>query len=305
MKGVSFLQQLWCTATQSISWQEQFFENVAEFTISIKTSGGNILWAFVKIIVILLLTRIVIKLLSSITKQVMGSNKWKQTEKQAKRTTTLMTLFHSTSRYLIYFIAIIAILEQLGFHNIVSNLMVTAGIGSVAIGFGAQSLVKDVVTGFFMMFENQVSVGDYVKIGESEGFVEATAMRVTYLRTRAGEQIIIPNGTIGRIINYSRGNSSAFIVVSTAYEADTEAIIALLKDSLSNFAEKYKETIEEPPVVTGITMFTASSVDIGISCKTKPLQNLAIERELRLHVKKVFDVNKIKFPYQKIDVHTK
>ena len=299
------LQQLRLTVMQSISWQEQFLENLAEATNTIKASGGNILWALVKIIVILLLARMLIKLLSNVTRIITNSNKWKQTEKQAKRTTTLMTLFHSTSRYLIYFIAIVAVFEQLGFHNIVSNLMVTAGIGSVAIGFGAQSLVKDVVTGFFMMFENQLSVGDYVKIGDSEGFVEATAMRVTYLRTRTGEQIIIPNGTIDRIINYSVGNNRAFITISTAYETDTEVIISLLKDNLKDFANNHKDIIEEPPVVTGITAFTAFSVDIGISCKTKPMQNLFIERELRLFVKKVFDENNIEFPYQKIDVHTK
>ena len=292
-------------ALSYLSWQAQFLENFDEFITGVQTNGGNILWATVKILVILLFARIILAALSKITRFVISSAKQKQDEKQEKRTTTLMTLFHSTSRYVIYFIAIIAILDQIGFHNVTSNLMMTAGIGSVAIGFGAQSLVKDVVTGIFMMFENQLSVGDFVKIGENEGFVEATAMRVTYLRTKSGEQVIIPNGTINRITNYSRGNGTAFITVSTAYEANTADIIKLLEEHFPDFVKKHEEKIEELPYVVGITQFSASSVDIGIGCKTKPMQQVAVERELRLFVKELFDGHGIEFPYQHIDVHTK
>ncbi len=285
----------------TVSWYEQFFENVKNFIDSIVDNIGNILWVLLQIVIVVIVAHIAIDLVSSITKRVMDSERYHEDEKQGKRVDTLMTLARSTMRYVIYFFAGIIILGHLGFNDIIGYLLGTAGVASVAIGFGAQSLVKDVVTGFFMMFENQFSVGEFVKIGENEGYVEATAMRVTYLRTTKGEQIIIPNGTIGRITNYSRGNNLASVTVSTAYEANTAQIMNLIEEALAVYAKENKDLLEGKPAVLGITAFSDSSVDIGISCKTKAMKQRQVEREIRMVVKELFDDNNITFPYPHVD----
>lgn len=297
----SFVQNSIITISSTVSWYDQFLENVKNFVNNIADNIGNILWVLLQIVLVVILARVAINLVSSITKHMMTSKRYHQNEKQGKRIDTLMTLTRSTMRYVIYFFAGIIILGYLGFNDIIGYLLGTAGIASVAIGFGAQSLVKDVVTGFFMMFENQFSVGEFVKIGEDEGYVEATAMRVTYLRTMKGEQIIIPNGTIGRITNYSRGNNLASVTVSTAYEANTAQIIQLLEEALTAFAKEHKDLLEGKPAVLGITAFSDSSVDIGISCKTKAMKQRQVEREIRILVKELFDENHIAFPYPHVD----
>ena len=201
---------------------------------------------------------------------------------QARRVQTMMTMTRSTFRYIVYGICALMILAQLGFGNAINNLLLSAGIGSLALGIGAQSLIKDVVTGFFMMFEKQFSVGDYVKLDDIEGTVTATAMRVTYLKNFAGQQIIIPNGTIGRVINYSRMDSLAKVTVSTPYEI-----------------------IVEEPKVQGITELADSSVNITVICRTLPLRHWEVERGLRLAIKEALDEAGIGIPYPQQDVHLK
>lgn len=171
---------------------EQF---TGHFQAALENSGvflADALWALIKVAAIFLAARFTLAVVSRMTRHVMNSARYHRTESGGKRTDTVMTLTRSFSRYLIYSVALVMALVELGVGDLVNNLIVTAGIGSVAIGFGAQSLVKDMVTGFFLMFENQFSVGDYIKVDGQEGYVEATAMRVTYLRTFKGEQIIIP-----------------------------------------------------------------------------------------------------------------
>ena len=115
-----------------------------------------------------------------------------------------------------------------------------------------------------MIFENQFSVGDYIRIDDVEGTVEATAMRVTYLRSMKGDQIIIPNGTIERVINYNKGNAVAAVTISTAYESDTRKVMELIGLAVERYAKEHEQLIEEPPFVQGITNFGPSSVDIGM-----------------------------------------
>ena len=197
------------------------------------------------------------------------------------------------------------ILAQLGFGNAINNLLLSAGIGSLALGIGAQSLIKDVVTGFFMMFEKQFSVGDYVKLDDIEGTVTATAMRVTYLKNFAGQQIIIPNGTIGRVINYSRMDSLAKVTVSTPYEADSRQVMEILDQAVKVYAKQVKEVIVEEPKVQGITELADSSVNITVICRTLPLRHWEVERGLRLAVKEALDEAGIGIPYPQQDVHFK
>lgn len=279
---------------------DQFLTHFYELLDYIKSNLGNLLWDMLSIIVIFFIAKFILHIISNITSHVMNGDRYHKTDYQGKRLDTLMTLVRSVARYLVYFGAIIMVLNQFNLGKPMNSLLVTAGIGSLAIGFGAQNLVRDVVTGFFMMFENQFSVGDYIKTDEAEGTVEATAMRVTYLRSLKGDQIIVPNGSISRVINYSRGGYFASVTISISYEVDTRSMIDIIDIAVHTYAAENAELIDEEPVVLGITAFRDSYVDINVICKVRPMKQWQVERGMRLAVKEAFDKSGVSFPYPHI-----
>ncbi len=284
-------------AQEVVTVSEQFQKNLTGFVDFLVRNRGNILWNLFLILLIILGAKLLLHLISKVTTQIIQKPKNQTNTPVAKRTRTLLTLFRSVSRYAIYFMGFLFVLSILGMGKPLSNLLVTAGIGSLAIGFGAQNLVRDVVSGMFMIFENQFAVGDYIKIDDVEGTVEATAMRVTYLRSFKGDQIIIPNGSITRVINYNKGSAMASVTISTAYESDTRKVIELIERAVGQYAREHSELIEEEPFVQGITNLGESSVDIGVICKVKPMKQWEVERGIRLAVKEAFDQNGVGFPY--------
>ena len=284
-------------AQEVVTVSEQFQKNLTGFVDFLVRNRGNIVWNLFLILLIILGAKLLLHLISKVTTQIIQKPKNQTNTPVAKRTRTLLTLFRSVSRYAIYFMGFLFVLSILGMGKPLSNLLVTAGIGSLAIGFGAQNLVRDVVSGMFMIFENQFAVGDYIKIDDVEGTVEATAMRVTYLRSFKGDQIIIPNGSITRVINYNKGSAIASVTISTAYESDTRKVIELIERAVGQYAREHSELIEEEPFVQGITNLGESSVDIGVICKVKPMKQWEVERGIRLAVKEAFDQNGVGFPY--------
>ena len=284
-------------AQEVVTVSEQFQKNLTGFVDFLVRNRGNILWNLFLILLIILGAKLLLHLISKVTTQIIQKPKNQTNTPVAKRTRTLLTLFRSVSRYAIYFMGFLFVLSILGMGKPLSNLLVTAGIGSLAIGFGAQNLVRDVVSGMFMIFENQFAVGDYIKIDDVEGTVEATAMRVTYLRSFKGDQIIIPNGSITRVINYNKGSAIASVTISTAYESDTRKVIELIERAVGQYAREHSELTEEEPFVQGITNLGESSVDIGVICKVKPMKQWEVERGIRLAVKEAFDQNGVGFPY--------
>ena len=164
-----------------------------------------------KIVFIILLSAIVVKSGKMVIRrifQVKFKGPLRQSERREK---TLLKLLENTLSYVVYFSAILAILSE--FRIDVKGLLAGAGVLGLAVGFGAQSLVKDVITGFFIIFEDQFSVGDYVKIGAAEGIVEEIGLRTTKIKSFTGEVHILPNGTISQVVNYSMKNSLAIVDV--------------------------------------------------------------------------------------------
>lgn len=272
------------------------------FWSGIVDNSGMILWRLLGVAVIFLAGKLALNLVSRLTAMQMKKSE-SLPEIQARRVQTMMTMLRSVFRYVVYFICALMILAQLGYGNAINNLLLSAGIGSLAIGIGAQSLIKDVATGFFMMFEKQYSVGDFVKLDDIEGTVTATAMRVTYLKNYTGQQIIIPNGSISRVINYSRMDSLAKVVISTPYEADTRSVMEIIRQAAEAYAATQPEVIVEPPQVLGISELAESAVNITVICKTKPCQHWAVERGLRLAVKERLEEEGLSIPYPQQDVH--
>ena len=277
-------------------------EHFQRFLNGLWESSGTLLWKGLGIVLIIVGGKLTLNLISRMT-----SRQIKKSETlplaQARRIQTMMTMTRSTFRYLVYAVCALMILAQLGFGDAISNLLLSAGIGSLALAFGAQSLIKDVITGFFMMFEKQYSVGDVVKIDNVEGTVTATAMRVTYLKDGQGHQIIIPNGTIMRVINYSRENSIAKVVIGTPYEADTRKVMAIIENAALEYAATRSDIVVEAPKVLGITELAASSVNITVTCITKPCQHWEMERGLRMALKEALEQEGIAMPYPQQDVH--
>ena len=180
---------------------------------------------------------------------------------------------------------------------------VLSAVGFV-VGIGAQSLVKDLINGFFILFEDQYGVGDHVTIGTFSGIVETIGIRTTVIRDFSADVHLIPNGTINQVTNHSRGNIRFIVDVDISYEEDIDNAINVI----TNVCNKYKnenENIVEPIEVLGVNSLNASSVTIRIIGKTKPLKQWEAERELRKRVKKVLDEEGIEIPYPKTQLVNK
>lgn len=217
-----------------------------------------------------------------------------------RRYRTILRLVQSIVSYVVYFSAILAILSAVNID--VKGLLAGAGIVGLAVGFGAQSLVKDVITGFFIIFEDQFGVGDYIKITSVEGTVLEIGLRTTKIKGAAGEINIVPNGSITDVVNYSINNSIAIIDVSVAYSSDIAKAERLIEEYLKELPKKHEE-ITAPPTLLGVQNVVGAEVSIRISVETLPMQHFAISRMVRRDVKEIFDRNRIEIPYPKMMVY--
>ena len=208
-----------------------------------------------------------------------------------KKANTLAALLKSILRYTVYFFGIAAILTQ-----IFGTISLTfASIGGVAIGFGAQNLVKDVINGFFILFEDQFAVGDYIHIGDKGGIVESIGLRLTKLKDFNGDINIIPNGLINQVTNHSRSDMRILVDVDVAYEEDIDRVIEVISEVCEKF--KGNENIVEGPKVVGVTSLKESGVTIRVFGRAKPMTQWDCENNLRVEIKKALDKAKIEVPY--------
>ncbi len=218
---------------------------------------------------------------------------------------TLTPLLKQIWRYLVFFITSLLILDQ--FNIKLTPILATAGVAGLAIGFGAQRLVKDLITGFFLLLEDQYSVGDYITVGSFSGIVEELGLRVTRLRDFNGDLHIIPNGNIDNVTNHARGDSRSWVDVGVPYEEDLDRVITVIQEVLTELAKKFPE-ITEGPEVLGVVELNQSQAVIRIQTRTEPLQHWLVEREIRRAVKNRLHREGISWPYprhvicqQKID----
>jgi small conductance mechanosensitive channel len=181
----------------------------------------------------------------------------------------------------------------------IAPIIASAGILGIALGFGAQSLVKDFLSGVFMIFEDQYGVGDVVDVGEAIGTVEAVTLRVTRLRDLNGTVWYVPNGEILRVGNMSQNWSRAVLDVSVGYGEDLGRVTRVLKEVAHDLweDEEYSELIIEEPEVTGVEMLAADSVNLRVLIKTRPLEQWAVAREMRQRIKARFDHEGIEIPF--------
>lgn len=260
----------------------------------------SIVWIIVSILFILLLRKIITKVLLKITNKVFNEDESERYKLDYSRMKTLKSVINSVIIYGIYFIAYIMIFEQLGIK--IAPLLAAAGVGGLAIGFGAQSLVKDIITGFFILFENQFTVGDYITIDDKSGIVEELALRITKIRDFNGELHIIPNGSINRVTNKCRGSMRALVKIGISYEENIDNAIDILNDECIDIAKHIPDIIEGPKVL-GVSDLGESDVIITTVAQCKPMEQWKIERLMRKRFKEAFDRNNIEIPYPKSVVY--
>ena len=212
-----------------------------------------------------------------------------------KRANTLQTILKSVMSYIVYFIAAITILDALTVP--IAAVLSAAGILGLAVGFGAQNLVKDVITGFFILFEDQFAVGEYIETEGVGGIVEDVGLRITKLRDWGGQLHIIPNGKITMVTNHNRGNMRALVEVGVTYEEDINKVLEVLNGVTAQMATEYQEVIAEGPKVQGIWKLGDSEVVIRIVARTKPMEQWGVEMELRRRIKEAFEREGIEAPY--------
>src|SRR5699024_1051914 len=254
----------------------------------------NILGKLIKIIVIYLIIKIVDRLINKIVDKSLENRRKTKLFISSKRAKTLGNILKKVANWILTFIWIIMTLDLFNINT--TSILATAGIGGLAIGFGAQSLVQDLITGFFILLEDQYSVGDYVQIEDYNGIVEDLGLRVTKIRDFTGELYIIPNGNIQTVTNRTRGMMRAAVDVSIAYEEDIDNAINVLEKTCEEI-RRSSDVILEGPTVVGVENLGEYSVDIRIVAQTIAMEQWAVEREIRKEAKEALEKADIEIPY--------
>lgn len=214
-----------------------------------------------------------------------------------RRAQTMEALLGNVLTYIIFFLAAMMVLQIFNVNT--SAILASAGILGLAVGFGAQNLVKDVISGFFILFEDQLRVGDYVETAGVTGVVEEIGLRTCKIRAWTGQLHIIPNGEINKVTNYNRGHMMAVVTLSIAYEENIDQALEVLRAE-SQTAKDEIQTLADVPVVQGITDLADSSVNIRIIASTLAGEQWAVERELRRRYKNALDRAGIEIPYPRM-----
>jgi small conductance mechanosensitive channel len=214
----------------------------------------------------------------------------------AARAKTLAQVLRSVATAVIWSIAAVTILGELGIN--LGPLIASAGIAGIALGFGAQSLVKDFLSGFFMLVEDQYGIGDIVDLGEASGVVEEVSLRTTRVRDVNGTVWHVPNGAIVRVGNKSQQWARALLDVNVAYDTDVDEAERLIKETADELwhDDEWADVILEEPEVWGVEQLASDAIHIRLVVKTMPAQQFAVTRELRRRLLHVFREHGIEVP---------
>jgi small conductance mechanosensitive channel len=219
-----------------------------------------------------------------------------------QRYQTLSSVILSFIKILAWILGVLWVLGELDIDY--APFLVAAGGISLAIGFGAQSLVKDMVSGFFILMEEQFALGDWVEIGGESGTVEKISLRTIKFRSTDGTLHTIPNGSISLVSNKTYQWSRAIVKVGVSYDDDPQKVLSVLKTMCQELAKdpEWKESLIDEPSPQGILSFGDSSVNFRVVVKTPPGKQWGVERELHIRIKKAFDREGIEIPYNIVNV---
>jgi small-conductance mechanosensitive channel len=216
------------------------------------------------------------------------------------RSLTIGKLISSISKYAIWFVVTMIIFSELEID--VTAFIASAGVLGLAIGFGAQSIVKDFISGFFIIFEESFNVGDVIEIDSFKGTVLDLGFRTTKLKDWKGDIKIVRNGDINSLINFSKAESTAIIDFGVSYNTDLNVFKVKMEVFIESIKGKYIVVIE-PPKFVGITQLDDSSINMRIIAKTNPNQQYQVERDIRGDLVLFFKENDIEIPFPQLVIH--
>lgn len=259
-------------------WENTFFKN-ALFSLAI-----------------LVFAVLFLKILQTFINRVLHNRQLSGRFMDERRANTLTTILNSVARYVVYFLAALTVLDKFNFP--VASFLTAAGIGGVALAFGAQNLVRDVITGFFIIFEDQYAVGDHVSVSGVRGVVDEMTLRVTKVRDYGGELHIIPNGKIEQVTNFMGNSMRAIVDVPIPYETEIALAEKALEGVFADFRLEFPDVVEGPTFL-GVQELTESGVVLRVTARTKAQKQWDAERLLRKMIKVAFDQKGIETPYPK------
>jgi small conductance mechanosensitive channel len=214
-----------------------------------------------------------------------------------KRVKTLTGLLRTICLTLVWVVGIVMSLDQIGLD--ITPILAGAGIVGLAVGFGAQNLVRDIINGFFVILENQVRVGDVAIVNGTGGLVEAISFRTITLRDLSGTVHIFPHGTVTTLANMTKGWSATVMNIGVAYKEDTDRVAEIMREVGKDLQqdEQFGGKILEPIEILGVDAFGESAVEIKVRIKTLPIEQWGVGREYRRRLKKAFDRENIEIPF--------
>ncbi|MFX3645777.1 MAG: mechanosensitive ion channel family protein [Paenibacillus sp.] len=270
---------------EALRWTDKVWNKIADPDMWL-----NIMFSSIRIIIIFIITRIVIKVVYRIIDRSMERKQEGKIRVNPRRFVTVGELLKNATSITCNFIMILLLLSEINIQ--VGPLLASAGVLGLAIGFGAQGLVKDVITGFFIILEDQFAVGDVIQTGTYKGTVEVIGLRTTKLVSWQGEVHIIPNGTIASVTNYSMSNSLAVVDIPMKADFSLDESVHLVKKSLVGIEERDLNIVKVPDVL-GIQSMSTSEYVVRIVAECMPNSRASVERQIQGDVKKTLEYHEM------------
>ncbi|HEV8472143.1 MAG TPA: mechanosensitive ion channel family protein [Methylomirabilota bacterium] len=245
------------------------------------TAVAHALSIAVTAIVLLLAYRVLLRLIERLVQGVAARRG------DTARSRTLGSLLTSVLRWGLAFIIIVVLLRELGVD--VQAILVSAGVLGLAIGLGAQALIRDLITGVFLLFEGLVAVGDVVQVGPATGTVESIGLRVTKLRLPDGSIRVVPNGALAEFTNFSGGWARAIVEIAVPHDVDVERALTLLREAGEAWARDNTGAALDAPSAQGIMRFNGADPVLRLSVRVDAARRVDVESDLRRRIKAVFD----------------
>jgi len=262
-----------------------------EFVRSLLESPRDLIFPIMHVLTVFLIGLLILRLIDSLLKRIamfspLDANHFHRVN---HRTETLRHFVRSLGRTVLAVSVVIMVAAELGYPNFLSTLLAGAGIAGLAIGFGSQSLVKDVISGFFVLLGDQYGVGENVRIGTLEGVVEEMGLRVTTLRNADGEIHVIPNGSVATVTVLSRDWRRALVDVEVSPKEELGRVFGVLAGVNDSLAKSQGQSIIDKPAIIGIEKLSGNGITIRLAARTYPEKQGEVVLEWRMRIKETFD----------------
>ncbi len=262
---------------------EQFIRETGDFLQNTEM-WRNAAIVLLRIVLIYVISRLSLIILNRVIDHATNEKKSRRLKLRTRRVQTLGRLLKNTASYLVNFITILLVLGE--FQIQIAPLLAGAGVIGLAIGFGAQSLVKDIITGFFIIFEDQFAVGDEIQTGTYKGTVELIGLRATRIRSWTGEVHIIPNGSINQVTNFSVNPQLAVVDITFSSEDTIEEMMGLMRHVLNQINDP---NLAAAPEVLGVQTLAPNQMTIRVTAKCRPNSAGEVTRLINTELKKALE----------------